>query len=217
MRATAAKVSCGALRTGGNSAPGGIMSNDSFGTATQATPTAAKTSTSTYAGAIEARMKRDTTAKLRAVPLSIGAGAFDGKRPFNFCLCVTAEGCPCDDFVFWVEPGDIVEEVDTGTKDSSGRGLVDVVVPKDAFIVIERTRAIHAGALEAAKAAKNKGGKLPGKSMAAVSGLDKAGPAGAVLAAFMAGWTLGTQADAATDGAISDAGADLIEWIVDLF
>ena len=140
------------------------------------------TGSGAYGIAVAARLERAATVTIKAVPLSVDQGAFPGRRPFNFCLCVQDSPdnpCPCDDFLFWADEKDIVREYNSKVSDISGRQIVDVVIRKKSSLVIERAREISADVLAQMAATAGSSGLPP--SVRSVKGLDKAGPAAAAL------------------------------------
>ena len=192
----------------------------------------------------EDRIATGATATISGVPVE-GVERRIGDRNFvliSTCVCVTAEGCPCNGPLIWLPEDDIVKSESSGNRSKDGENIHHYRLAPTAQVVIESYTSLPAQnasrmieSNELANAAIREfgteiAGFSPGLRSTAQNGYGTKtnttppgtaaligagigpGPAGAVTGAFMAGFTVGKYIEEKTDA--SDVISDIL---IDLF
>ena len=140
-----------------------------------------------------------------------GGRDWKGWFPIRPCLCVTAEGCPCDkleDIIVWLPEG--IPSEKTGKKSEEGE-LFNYQIGRDTKVLVETHIPMTLGQLEKAKEITE---KCSGKTRAIFqkSSNTKGKPSiGALLiGAFELGWHIGEKVDEETG--VSDKISD---WLAE--
>jgi hypothetical protein len=166
----------------------------------------------TYDDARSAQLERLTTTRIVGVPLKKG-NASRSMRWIVHCLCVQDSPdnpCPCDGPILGIPNDALLREKSSGRRDEEGRELTEFLIRRDARLIVESPRAVRADVYAGLMNRRVRGRKPP-STLAA-------GPAAgnAWVAWFAAFYAATTYIDGVTGGALSDAGAEVIEEVVDL-
>jgi hypothetical protein len=152
------------------------------------------------------------TVPIVGVPLEGGPAFARGLRGIQHCLCVQdspENPCPCTGPLLWISKDDIVAERPAGRSDHDGRELTLFAVRREARLVVDRPRQVRADAYLRAATRRLRRSANPPRVIKKEDG----GGFG-LRDAFDFGYWLGTVIDDATGGAVSDAGAEVIEEVV---
>jgi hypothetical protein len=166
----------------------------------------------TYDDARSAQLERLTTTRIVGVPLQ--KGSRDSlMRWILHCFCVQDSPdnpCVCDGPIIGIPNDALLRETSSRRRDEQGRELAEFVIRRDARLIVDSPRAVRADVYTALTNRRVGGQKPP-------SMLQKGSPAAgnAWLAWFAAFFAATTYIDGVTGGAISDAGAEVIEDVVD--
>lgn len=151
---------------------------------------------------------------LMGAPLD-GGREWKGWFPINPCICVKAEGCPCDwldDIIVWL-PVDIKSEK-TG-KQCQGNELLIYHIGRDTKVLVETQIPMTLGQLEKAKEiTENSCGKTRAIFNKSSSTKGKPSVGALLIGAFELGWFVGEKIDEETGASdkISDWLADNFPW-----
>lgn len=144
-----------------------------------------------------------------------------GRQAIVSCLCVQdspENPCPCDGPIVWFPKESVLESRRMSQVSSEGEARYEYGLDPNAAVTVELVRT--ASASKVASLLGNAGkkdanqrqrGRTLGVMTAPIQGTGAAGPASAVMGAFTLGLLVGRYVDEQSGGAVSDAGADLIE------
>jgi hypothetical protein len=184
--------------------------------AVQSPPSTDEVGELTYDDARLRHIERAGTVRIVGIPLEQRSRAAANMRWLQSCFCVhdaPEDPCPCMGPIIGIPTDLLRAERPSRRRDEDGRELVEFVIDRDARLIIEKPRTLKAGTY-AALANGRSNGRRP------ISGLQRQsaggpGPANAWIAWTTFWYAVGTWLDNLSDGAISDAGAGLIEDAVD--
>lgn len=191
----------------------------------------------------EDRIATGATATISGVPVE-GVERRIGDRNFvriRTCVCVTAEGCPCNDPLIWLPEDDVVTSESSGDRSKDGENIHhDRLAPtsqvtvesytsvpaRNASRTIEGNKLANASVREfgtemvgfssgSRSTAQNRYGTKTNTTPPGTAALIGAGvglgPAGAVTGVFMPGLTVGTYIDEKADA--SDVISDILIYL----
>jgi hypothetical protein len=165
-----------------------------------------------YADIRDAQHERATTVRVTGIPIAAERERPSTMKGIQHCLCIQDSPdnpCPCTGPILWVPNDALLRVMPAGRRDDQGRALMLFIIRRDARLIVERPRTVRADLYAALVQARTRAHPRTTASVARIAG-SQAGPAGAVVAAFMAGWKIGRDIDDMSGGEISDTGADII-------
>jgi len=157
-------------------------------------------------------LRQRTVASIMGIPLD---GDWKEWFPIRPCVCVTAEGCPCDtleDIIVWISAN--VKPEKTGKK-CQGDELLNYHLERDTKILVETQIPMTIGQLEKIKeVTENCDGKTGTIFKKSSNSKGKKSIGKLLIGAFELGWFIGEKIDEETDvsGKISDWLAETIPW-----